>query len=369
MKIALIAGTRPEVIKMLPVYLELQRRGAAPKLILTGQHRELARDVLRIFNVTPDADMEVMQEGQSLSILTGKLASSLARYVNDNPPDIMLVQGDTTSAMMGGLFGFYGGIPVGHIEAGLRTGNMQSPFPEELNRRVITLAARWHFPPTRAAANNLLNEGVPRESIHLVGNTGIDAALMMSKQPSAAIPALCVRFPFLNAPEKSLVLITAHRRENFGDGIRAIANAVRDLATARPDLHFMIPAHPNPAVRPVFIEMLSGIANVLIPDPMGYDEMLFLIQKSLIILTDSGGIQEEAPIFNVPLLVLRNDTERWEGIDAGCSLLVGTNQALIKEKFFYLMNDKAAYQAMAESKNPYGDGHTAAKIADIILSP
>ena len=332
MKIALIAGTRPEVIKMLPVYLELQRRGAAPKLILTGQHRELARDVLRIFNVTPDADMEVMQEGQSLSILTGKLASSLARYVNDNPPDIMLVQGDTTSAMMGGLFGFYGGIPVGHIEAGLRTGNMQSPFPAELNRRVITLAARWHFPPTRAAANNLLNEGVPRESIHLVGNTGIDAALMMSKQPSAAIPALCVRFPFHNAPEKSLVLITAHRRENFGEGIRAIA-------------------------------------NVLIPDPMGYDEMLFLIQKSLIILTDSGGIQEEAPIFNVPLLVLRNDTERWEGIDAGCSLLVGTNEALIKEKFFYLMNDKAAYQAMAESKNPYGDGNTAAKIADIILSP
>ena len=369
MNIALIAGTRPEVIKMLPVYLELKRRGAAPKFILTGQHRELARDVLRMFDVTPDADMDVMQEGQSLSMLTGKLASSLARYVTDSPPDMILVQGDTTSAMMGGLFGFYGGVPVGHIEAGLRTGNMHSPFPEELNRRVITLAARWHFPPTRAAANNLINEGVPRESIHLVGNTGIDAALMMSKQPSAAIPKLCERFAFLNAPEKLLILITAHRRENFGEGIHSVANAVKDLAAARPDLQFMIPAHPNPNVRPVFLSVLSGISNVHIPDPMGYDEMLFLIQKSLIILTDSGGIQEEAPIFNVPLLVLRKDTERWEGIDAGCSLLVGTDEALIKENFFYLMNDKAAYQAMAESKNPYGDGNTAAKIADIILAP
>jgi UDP-N-acetylglucosamine 2-epimerase (non-hydrolysing) len=369
MNIALIAGTRPEVIKMLPVYLELKRRGVAAKLILTGQHRELVSDVLRMVGVTPDVNMDVMQEGQRLSILTSKLASTLAHYITDTPPDIILVQGDTTSAMMGGLLGFYSGIPVGHIEAGLRTGNLQSPFPEEFNRRVITLATCWHFAPTTAAAANLMREGIAGESIYTVGNTAIDAALMISKQPSPAISELGERFPFLNSPEKSLVLITAHRRENFGEGIRSIAHAVRDLATARPDLHFMIPAHPNPAVRPVLIEMLSGITNVHITNPMGYDAMLFLMQKSLIILTDSGGIQEEAPIFNVPLLVLRNDTERPEGIDAGCSRLVGTDETRIKENFFHLMNNKAAYQAMAESKNPYGDGTAAAKIADILLSP
>ncbi len=366
--VALIAGTRPEIIKMLPVYKELQRRdGVKPTLIMTGQHRELAQDVLRIFDVPPDVDMVVMQEGQTLVSLAGKLATSLAQYLSDNRPDIMLVQGDTTSAMMAGMFGFYSGIPVGHIEAGLRTGNMHAPFPEEFNRRVLTLAARWHFAPTKTAAENLLREGVQND-VHVVGNTVIDAALFMAKQETKKTNALKKQFPFLAETEKKLVLVTAHRRENFGDGMKAIAGATKTLAEARPDLHFIIPVHPNPNVRPVFTALLQNIKNIHLTEPMGYDEILFLIQKSAIILTDSGGIQEEAPAFNVPVLVLRNETERPEGILAGCSVLVGTDAERIQNNFFNIMNNPDVYKKMSAAPNPYGDGKASQRIADILLA-
>lgn len=367
MKIALVAGTRPEVIKMLPVYKELkQRSGVTPLLILTGQHRELARDALRMFAVNPDIDMDVMQHGQSLSVLARNLAAACSDYVASSPPDAMLVQGDTTSAMMAGLFAFYGNIPLGHVEAGLRTGNLYAPFPEEFNRRVLTLAARWQFAPTASAAENLYREGV-KNHVHVVGNTAVDAVLLIANRETAAIRALQQRFAFLNAPQKCTVLVTAHRRENFGDGIRAIATAINALALAQPQLHFIIPAHPNPNVRPVFDSMLASCDNVHITDPFAYDEVLFLMQKSLIILTDSGGIQEEAPAFDVPVLVMRNETERPEGIAAGCSRLVGTDPQVIQRTFLDLMNNQAEYQRMALAKNPYGDGHAAARIADIML--
>lgn len=367
MKIALIAGTRPEVIKVLPVYQELQQRaGVKPSLILTGQHRELAQDVLQIFNVTPDMDMAVMQEGQTLVTLAHNLAASLSQYLGSNRPDVILVQGDTTSAMMAGMFGFYSGITVGHIEAGLRTGNLQAPFPEEFNRRVLTLAARWHFAPTQTAAENLAQEGISY-GVHMVGNTVIDAALWASRQDTEKTHNLKKRFPFLAEENKKLVLITAHRRENFGQGIESIAAAIKALANAKPDFEFIIPVHPNPNVRPVFMSELAHIPNVHLTEPMGYDEMLLLIQKSFIILTDSGGIQEEAPAFHVPVLVLRNETERPEGIAAGCSILVGNNPVAIQNRFHEIIDNPEIYNKMKSAINPYGDGKASKRIADIIL--
>lgn len=364
--IALFAGTRPEVIKMLPLYKELTaRKDVLPKMILTGQHRELAQDVMRIFGVEPELDMAVMQEGQTLITLVGKLSASLAEYLTTNRPDIILAQGDTTSAMMAGMFGFYAGIPVGHVEAGLRTGNLCAPFPEEFNRRVLTLAARWHFAPTKTAADNLRQEGVI-DDVYIVGNTVIDAALFMASKETANTRALKQRFSFLRGNEKNAVLVTAHRRENFGDGIRSIAAAVKRLAATRPDLHFIIPVHPNPNVQPVFTATLQNITNVHLTDPMGYDEILYLMQRSAIILTDSGGIQEEAPSFNVPLLVLRNETERPEGIAAGCSILVGTHPETIEKQFLEIIQNPEIYQKMATTANPYGDGRASLRIADIL---
>lgn len=366
-EIALIAGTRPEVIKMLPVYKELkQRPGIVPKMILTGQHNELAHEVMRIFDIRADRDMQVMQQGQTLVGLAGRLAGSLAHYLAESPPDMLLVQGDTTSAMIAGIFGFYSGIPVGHIEAGLRTGNLQAPFPEEFNRRVLTLAARWHFAPTKTAAANLAKEGV-QQQVHIVGNTVIDAALMVAKQETENTQKLSARFPFLNETKKRLVLVTAHRRENFGAGIQAIATAVKALSGLRPDLEFIIPMHPNPNVRPVFLSLLQDVANIHLMDPLGYDEVLFLIRKSVMILTDSGGIQEEAPAFDVPVLVLRNETERPEGIEAGCSVLVGTHPETIQNTFLKIMDHPESYHKMSAAPNPYGDGQASRRIVDILL--
>lgn len=367
MDIALIAGTRPEVIKMLPLYLALkQRPGVTPRFVLTGQHRELALDILRMFDITPDRDMGVMQPGQTLATLTENLTRAFAAYLRESPPYILLVQGDTTSAMLAGMLAFYSNIPVGHVEAGLRTGNLRAPFPEEFNRRVLTLATRWHFAPTAQAAANLAREGVT-EGVHVVGNTVIDAVQLMAQKETPAIEQLRTRFPFLDAAQKQLVLVTAHRRENFGAGMAEIAASLKAIAQARPQLHFIIPAHPNPNAGPVLRAALGGISNIHITDPLGYDEILFLMRKSLLILTDSGGIQEEAPSFDVPVLVLRNETERPEGIEAGCSLLVGTDSANIQRVFAQLMDDPAAYRAMAEAKNPYGNGNAAQRITDIVL--
>ena len=367
--IALIAGTRPEAIKMLPVYLALRERpGVTPRLILTGQHRELAQDVLTMFGVKADLDMAVMQPSQTLATLAANLSTHFARYVSDTPPDTLLVQGDTSSAMIGGMFGFYAGIPVGHVEAGLRTGNLQAPFPEEFNRRVLSLTARWHFAPTAHAGQNLAAEGIT-QNVYVTGNTVIDAVLLMANKATDNTRRLQQRFPFLAAEEKITVLVTAHRRENFGEGMASIAAALKNLSAAHPQLHFIIPAHPNPQAGPVLRGALSACTNIHITDPLGYDEILFLIQKSRLILTDSGGIQEEAPTFDVPVLVLRNETERPEGIEAGCSLLVGTDRTRIEHHFTQLISDDAAYQRMAQAKNPYGDGNAANRIVDILLTP
>lgn len=364
--IALIAGTRPEIIKLLPVYLALKGHDAfKPLLILTGQHRELAHDVLKRFHVSPDMDMDVMEPGQTLVSLTGKLTERLASWMKQMAPDAVLVQGDTTSAMLGGLLGFYQNIPVGHVEAGLRTGNLRAPYPEEFNRRVLSLAAHWHFAPTKTAADNLAREGLSA-NVHIVGNTVIDAALMMATQETDAIALLRARFPFLASDQKNTVLVTAHRRENFGAGIHNIAEVLRQLASQHPMLNFILPAHPNPNVRPVFVKLLSGVGNIHIIEPVGYDELLFLIRQSRLILTDSGGIQEEAPAFHVPVLVLREETERPEGIEAGCSKLVGTNTQNILAAFNNLITDAALYQRMASAPNPYGDGTAAKQIVEII---
>lgn len=364
--ITLIAGTRPEIIKMLPVYLELKKRpGIEPRLVLTGQHRELAQDVLRLFRITPDADMQVMQPDQTLEALTSRLSQKLSEYLLENRPDILLVQGDTSSAMVAAMLGFYGRVPVGHVEAGLRTHNMQNPFPEEFNRRVLTLAARWHFAPTQQAVANLRREEVT-EGVHMVGNTVIDAALLMAERETEATRALAARFPFLQNPERGSVLITAHRRENFGAGMRSIAQAIQQLAEQWPNLSFLFPLHPNPNVKPVMQEALSAIPNVHLADPLGYDEMIYVMKRAKMVLTDSGGIQEEAPAFDVPVLVLREETERPEGVEAGCSVVVGTSPQRISENFARILNDPAVYQRMASAPNPYGDGRASQRIVDIL---
>lgn len=367
MKVVLIAGTRPELIKVLPIYKTLQQHPQCePKMILTGQHRELAQDVMDIFKVKAEHDFAVMKPGQTLVGLTARLTAALAECFVQDRPDILLVQGDTTSAMIAGMLGFYDNIPVGHVEAGLRTGNMYSPFPEEFNRRVLTLATRWHFAPTQKSADNLKAEAV-KDNVHVVGNTIIDAAKMMATQDTENMRKLAQRFSFLNAEPKKTVLITTHRREHFGEGMKSIGKALKKIAERWKDMQFILPLHPNPNVGPVLTVALKDTPNMHLISPLQYDEMIFLIQRSLIILTDSGGIQEEAPAFNVPVLVMRNETERPEGIEAGCSVLVGTDPEVIEKTFGDILQDKTRYQKMASAKNPYGDGKASERIVKVLL--
>lgn len=366
MKVLIIVGTRPEAIKMVPVYRALAARDdMSTCLVLTGQHRDMARAVLDLFGVRADIDLDLMEPGQTLISLSARVTSGLARVIADETPDAILVQGDTTSAMIGGLLGFYAGCRVGHVEAGLRTGNMTAPFPEEFNRRVITLGAHWHFAPTKTAADNLASEGINR-NVHVVGNTVIDAALQMAPNLTAGKKVIMAQLPFLEDPARKTVLITVHRRENIGAPMVGIAGAVAELANLHPKIDFVIPVHPNPAVGTVLRPALDSIENVHLIPPLDYDQMIHILGKSYLILTDSGGIQEEAPAFDVPVLVLRNESERMEGVAAGCSRLVGTDRTQILAESHNLLTDPAVHSKMAKSVNPYGQGQASQMIAQIL---
>ena len=358
-KILIIAGTRPEAIKLIPVYFALREEFDA-QLISTGQHREMLKQIFDFFQIIPQHALNTMVQNQSLAEITGSLFSSLSKIMEIGKPSLAIVQGDTTTAMVGAMVSYYHQIPVAHVEAGLRSHNIYSPFPEEVNRRIITQIAELNFAPTKSAADNL--QGF--KNVHIVGNTIVDS-LRLALEKVEMNDCYETRFPFI-LQGKEIVLITAHRRESFGDGIRNICEAVKLLASKYPSLQFVYPVHLNPHVKNNVHSFLGKIASVFLIDPVNYDEMVYLMKAAKIIMTDSGGVQEEAPSLGVPLVVMRDVTERPEGIEAGCAVLGGTNAEGIVRAFEEVYLDAQKYEVMSHAANPYGDGKSSQRIATII---
>lgn len=362
-----VFGTRPEAIKMFPVVDALRQMPTLDvRVCVTAQHREMLDQVLEIARITPDIDLDVMQPNQTLDALLARLVTELAATFDTKKPDRIVVHGDTLTTMAATLAAYFRKIPVGHVEAGLRSGNIYHPWPEEVNRKVAGAVADLHFAPTETAAAALRAENVPTDRIHITGNTVIDALLAtkarIDDEPSlaAGLEALIARFA-----GKRIIAVTSHRRENFGDGMKAIADAIAGIA-ARPDVAVIFPVHPNPHVRSAMEPILGTLANVALIDPLDYPHFVRLLSESTLVLTDSGGVQEEAPSLGKPVLVMRETTERPEGIAAGTARLVGTDKNRIVSEIFSLLDDEAAYNAMARAHNPFGDGRAAERIAEIV---
>lgn len=366
-RVLFVFGTRPEAIKLCPLVLSLASHSDAflVQVCVTGQHRSMLDQVLQIFDVTPDYDLNVMQAGQTLTGLTSRILASLEPVLAESRPDMVLVQGDTTTTMAGALAGFYHGIPVGHVEAGLRTGDMRQPFPEEMNRVVTGRLATLHFAPTARSATALRAEGVAPESVFITGNTGIDAVLYVRDRLEAgAMEAGAV--PGLD-PSRKLVVVTSHRRESFGPGFESSMRALRRLADRR-DVQIVYPVHRNPNVVGPAHEILGGHPNVLLIEPLSYAPFVELMRRCWMIITDSGGVQEEAPSLGRPVLVLREKTERPEAVEAGTVKLVGTNEDLIVAEAVRLLDDRDEYDRMTTVHNPYGDGHACERIAQAMVA-
>ncbi len=366
MKIMVVLGTRPEAIKLAPVIREAQRHADRIELTVcsTGQHREMLDQALKVFGITPDIDLQIMQPNQTLAGLTARLLEQLDGVFRQHTPDFVVVQGDTTTAFAAGLAAFYQQITVAHVEAGLRTGDLQSPFPEELNRVMIGRMARWHFAPTLKAGQNLRHEGITDTSILITGNTVVDAIDLLQQQwqQDGGISKHLDLFP-----GRRQVLITAHRRENFGSGLQQICAAVKTLCEKYPDIGFIFPVHLNPQVRSIVHAMLSSLPNLKLLEPVNFQESLYLQSWSTLIITDSGGIQEEAPSFGVPVVVMREHTERGEGIEAGFATLAGTDpDAIVAAAVQYLDNPELTSRLNGRS-NPYGDGRAASRIMQALL--
>jgi UDP-N-acetylglucosamine 2-epimerase (non-hydrolysing) len=370
-RFAVVFGTRPEAIKLAPVVLELRRRPECEVAVcVTAQQREMLDQVLELFGITPDVDLDLMRPNQSLAAFAGRAMPALEAALAELAPDMVAVQGDTSTTLYAALAAFYRRTPVAHVEAGLRTGDLYSPFPEEANRVLAGRLTTLHFPPTDRAARNLLREGHPPERVLVTGNTGIDALLMTAARADSGVlrPILGSR-----ATDGSrLVLITAHRRESFGEGFTSLCSAIADLVERRPEVLFVYPAHLNPNVQDPVGRILRPLAerarNLLIPAPLPYLEFVALMKRSHLILTDSGGIQEEAPSLGKPVLVMRDTTERQEAIEAGTACLVGTARDRIVEGTLRLLDDPAAYSAMASAVNPFGDGRAAERIVTRCLA-
>lgn len=359
-KIMAVFGTRPEAIKMCPLIRELQNRPAFQTIVtVSGQHRQMLDPVLRAFSVAPDYDLSVMREKQTLADLTAGILSGLRGVLEGERPELLLVHGDTATTFAAALAGFYVHIPVGHVEAGLRTYDMVNPFPEEFNRRAVTLLSRWHFAPTLGAKKNLLREGVAEDKIYVTGNTVIDA-LKTTVCPDYRHPEL------LWAAGSRLILLTAHRRENWGEPLRRIFRALRRVLEENPDVKVIYPIHQNPDVRKIAAEELGGCERVHLIEPLGMADFHNFMAQSYLILTDSGGIQEEAPSLGKPVLVLRETTERPEGVEAGTLLLAGREEEGVYQSLRRLLNDPHLYRSMARAVNPYGDGRASERIADIL---
>lgn len=367
MKIMVVAGTRPELIKMVPVVARLRETPAVETVFcVSGQHREMADRVLDVFAMKADYDLRLMSENQTLSSLSAAILTGIQPVLDELKPDWLLVQGDTTTVMAAALAAFYNRVRVGHVEAGLRSFQKWAPFPEEINRRIAGTIADLHFAPTAGARANLLAEGVPPETIHVTGNTVIDALLWAARLPFDPTRSPLAEIPF---GEKEIITVTAHRRENFGKPLEAICGALLTLAARYRDrIHLVFPVHLNPKVRSIVIPKLSGVANITLTDPLDYLSMVQLIKRSKLILTDSGGLQEEAPGLGVPVFVLREVTERPEGVAAGNVRIVGSDPRVILSETARVLDDTSEYRAMAEAVNPYGDGHAAERIVKLILN-
>ena len=363
-RVLFIFGTRPEAIKLCPVIRQMRdSAGLEVRVCVTAQHRAMLDQVLECFEVTPDYDLDLMTPGQTLAQLTARIFTALDPVLAAEPLDFAIVQGDTTTTMAAALCAFYRRIPVAHVEAGLRTGNLSHPFPEEMNRLVTARAASLHFAPTAAARCNLLAEGIPAANIFVTGNTGIDAVLYVA----AALGQGRLRartWPWLDAGKK-LIVVTAHRRESFGDGIGHICDALAELA-GRGDVQIVYPVHRNPNVLDPVTERLSALRNLVLTEPLDYVSFVDLMRRAHLLITDSGGIQEEAPSLGKPVLVMREFTERPEAVDAGTVKLVGTDAGRIVREAVRLLTDEAEYARMSRVHNPYGDGQASRRITEIL---
>ena len=381
-KVMLVFGTRPEAIKMAPLVKEFQKQPKRVETVVcvTGQHREMLDQVLKIFDIKPDYDLNIMKQGQDLYDVTARVLTGMRDVLKEVKPDVVLVHGDTTTSTVAALAAFYQQIPVGHVEAGLRTHNIYSPWPEEMNRLLTGRLATYHFSPTPLSRNNLIKESIDDRNIIVTGNTVIDALYWVvdkiknNKELNNELENVLSKAGYdvnrLNNGKK-LVLITGHRRENFGDGFINMCTAIKDLMVKYPDVDFVYPMHLNPNVRKpiheVFGENLSGLKNMFFIEPLEYLSFVYLMEKSSIVLTDSGGIQEEAPGLGKPVLVMRNTTERPEALNAGTVKLVGTDYNKIVNEVSSLIDDKAAYEKMSKAVNPYGDGLACGRIVNALL--
>lgn len=361
-KVMTIFGTRPEAIKMAPLVKELEKRKEIESIVcVTAQHREMLDQVLKVFDIKPDYDLNIMKQGQTLSEITSRVLLGIEEVIKEVKPNIILVHGDTTTTFAGALAAFYNNVDIGHVEAGLRTWNKYSPFPEEMNRQMVDCMTDMYFAPTEVSKNNLLIQGINEEKIYITGNTAIDAM------------KYTVNDNYYNeifdwVGEDKLILLTAHRRENLGDPIRNIFNAVKRLVIEVPNIKVVYPIHLNPKVREVANEIFGGIERIKLIEPLEVFDFHNFIKKSYLILTDSGGIQEEAPSLGKPVLVLRDTTERPEGIKAGTLKLIGTDEKKVYKEIKKLVDDKSEYEKMSKANNPYGDGFASKKIVDEIIN-
>lgn len=368
MKVLQVFGTRPEAIKMAPVVLALQAaEGIESKVCVTAQHREMLDQVLDFFDITPDHDLNIMQPGQTLGEVTGRILQGVGSVLEQEKPDLVLVHGDTNTTLSTALAAYYAQVPVGHVEAGLRTGNLYSPWPEEANRKITGALTRYHFAPTQKSKENLLREGVDEAHIHITGNTVIDALFLARDKiqaDSARIAHYAKQFAYL-PDDKPIVLVTGHRRESFGGGFERICDALARIAD-RGDCSVLYPVHLNPNVQEPVNAILKGRDNIFLAPPQDYATFVYLMDRAHIILTDSGGIQEEAPSLGKPVLVMRDTTERPEAVDAGTVKLVATDPGVIVHNVNALLDDDAAYAAMSRAHNPYGDGKAAGRIEKVL---
>jgi UDP-N-acetylglucosamine 2-epimerase (non-hydrolysing) len=373
-KILLVFGTRPEAIKMAPLYHALR---AFPeqfdaKICVTGQHRQMLDQALRVFDVTPDIDLNLMKPSQDLYDVTASVLLGMRDVLLVHRPDALLVHGDTTTTLAAAMAGFYAGVPVGHVEAGLRTNDLQAPFPEEFNRQVASKLTRWHFAPTKSSKQNLMHERVNEERITVTGNTVIDALFWVRNRIDSDVSRRDRLTNLLNEQlsfswqTERFLLITGHRRENFGDGFLQICEALKSLATRYPNIHLVYPVHLNPNVRDPVKSNLVNLPNIHLIEPLDYEPFVYLLNHSYIVLTDSGGLQEEAPSLGKPVLVMRNMTERPEAIEAGTVILVGTDRDCIVAHATELLENDATYDRMSRAHNPYGDGYASYRIVDVL---
>lgn len=371
MKVMVVFGTRPEAIKMAPLVAALNSKASLDvKVCVTAQHRQMLDQVLSLFQIVPDWDLDVMRAGQDLTDLTGRILAGMRDVFTQWTPDVVLVHGDTSTTFATALAAYYQRISIGHVEAGLRTGNLYSPWPEEGNRKLTGALTKWHFSPTSTARDNLLREGVDPGLVHVTGNTVIDALIQVTgklESDAALSQEFAQQFSFLT-PERRMVLVTGHRRENFGDGFERICRALARLASDQPDIDIVYPVHLNPNVREPVGRLLGNVHNVHLVEPLDYLPFVYLMTRSYLILTDSGGIQEEAPSLGRPVLVMRDTTERPEAVEAGTVRLVGTNEDIIYQEALKLLTDVEAYDAMRRATNPYGDGRACERIAHILAN-